>query len=389
MLYADFNSTSPVLPEVYKAMEPYLTVRFGNPSSASSELGREAKQAVEVARESVARLLGAKAEEVVFVSNGTESCFHALVGALYAAAADERNILYSAVEHPAVREAARFLVESPFRASAKELSVDGDGGLNFESLKLGLSESPVLVSLMLANNETGVIFPLAEIAPAIRDSGAIYHSDCTQAVGKIAVDFSALGLDLLSLSGHKFGAHKGVGALVVRSGLRWRGPMLGGGQESGRRGGTEAVDAIVGLGEAARIAGERLRSGVHSVARDCFEKALGEKVSGIKINGAGAMRLPNTASVTIPGVLGAEVVERLAADHVLIAAGSACKGTHPEPSRVLLAMGVPATECLSTVRVSFGPESTKEEGRIVAEKIAEVVSSLREQAGRELESRLS
>ena len=242
---------------------------------------------------------------------------------------------------------------------------------------------------MFANNETGVIFPLGDIAPAIKNSGAIFHSDCTQAVGKITVDFSALGLDLLSLSGHKFGAPKGVGALVVRSGLGWKTPMLGGGQEGGRRGGTEAVAAIVGLGEAARIADQRLRTGVHSTARDCFEELLSQKISGIKINGAGALRLPNTTSVTISGVLGAELVECLASENVFIAAGSACKGTHPEPSRVLLAMGVPATECLSTVRVSFGPESTGAEGLLAAEKLAEVVGSLRKQLGQELENRLS
>jgi cysteine desulfurase len=376
MLYADNNSTSAPYPSVWEKMHPFLTEEFGNPSSQIHSLGIRAKEAIEESRAELARLISSDIEEIVFTSGGTESIFHALVGGALALNHPPR-VIVSAVEHPAVVEALSFL-ERVFSAEVRHIPIDREGQFDLPYYEKELSRGPCLVSIMCANNETGTLFPLRVLAEKARAAGALMHTDAVQAVGKEHVSFAELGVDLLSLSGHKFGGPKGIGALAVRQGCAWRPVIRGGAQERGRRGGTEAVALIVGLGEAARITSGALQHGARermARIRDGFELRLRELLPEVIFTATKTPRLANTSHLMIKNVLGSEIVKELAARDMLISAGSACKTGSMEPSRVLTAMGFGTLDTLSALRVSFSPHSSAPEAQCLAEAIAQAVLS--------------
>ena len=360
LVYADHHATSPLRPEALEAMLPWLASLAANPSSIHSP-GRAARKAVESAREQVATALGVLPEEIVFTSGGTESDALAVRGAALAAREREpgrSRVAFSAAEHAAVREAGRSLAAEGFEPV--EVPVDGDGLPGEEALASALDARAALVSLILANNETGVVNArIPEAARVARAAGAVVHTDAVQAVGKIPVRPGALGVDLLSFTGHKFGGPKGAGGLWARKGVRLRPLFGGGGQERGRRGGTENVPAIVGLGAAltAAVAGMEAEARRLGTLRDAFEAGLLSRVPAVRINGSGASRrerLPTVSSVTFRGADGETLLAALDLEGVAASSGSACASGTPAPSRVLLACGMPVAEVRGTLRFSFG-----------------------------------
>ena len=391
MIYADYNATAPVLTEVRDAMAPWLEGEFGNPSSQHYPLGARAAKAVEQAREQLAALLNCFPDEIVFTSGGTESCFLALVGAAYARedtvnavkATKPTQMVLTAAEHPAVWEAAEFLRQSPFALRLSEVELNADGALEGDSLSRSITSDTLLVSVMGANNETGVIFSIEKVAALCKKIGALLHTDAVQLVGREPFDVAAHPAELISLSGHKFGAPKGVGALVVKRKTAWRSPVVGGGQEFGRRGGTLAVSQIVGLGAAAQVALRRLQETPSlgwSHVRDYFEREVCRAVPRAQIVGQECARLSNTSCVIIPGTVALDLIERLGRHGICISAGSACSASHATPSRVLLAMGFSPFDALAAIRVSFGPSSTIEDSQLIVQALSEEVDLQRESA---------
>ena len=377
-IYLDHNSTAPIPAAVSDVMRPYLTEQFGNPSNHLTARGEVARKAIETARFEVSKLLDARADEIVFTSGGTESCFAALVGAARAHP-EKKHLIISAVEHPAVYETAQLLSEM-CGVEVSILSVDHDGAPDLEQLESLFRPDTLLVSVMLANNETGVLMPLDQIVQIARAKGVMVHTDAVQAVGKEKFSFSNLGVDLLSLSAHKFGGIKGSGALVVRRESRWAPVVKGGGQENGRRGGTESVPLIVAMGEAAEIKTLQQSQGMIDQLcsiRDYFETTLLERISDCHVNGGAAKRLCNTSSVRIGAISAHEVIAALALRGIIVSAGSACKTGTLAPSKVLKSMGLSTVDCLSTRRFSFGPEITRETALHVIDILSETVAYFR------------
>ena len=356
-IYLDFNASTPLAPEVVEAMRPYLAEHFGNPSSHHFA-GAPAKAAVERARGQVAALLGCAPEEVVFTSGGTESNNHALKGVFFANRERGDHIVTSAVEHPAVLQPLRFL--ETLGAKVTVLPVDRLGRVDPGEVRRALTPRTILVSVMHANNEVGVVQPIAEIAAIARAAGVPVHTDAAQSVGKIATRVGELGVDLLSMAGHKLYAPKGVGALFIRRGTRIDPVMHGAGHEQGRRAGTENVLLDVGLGAACQVAGRWIGMPAVRALRDRFEAHLKERFGErLTVNGAGAERLPNTASVNFVGQVGAEVLARLPG--LAASTGSACHAGSVELSPVLAAMRVPPSEGMGAVRFSLGRTTTWDE----------------------------
>ena len=363
LLYADHHATTPLAPEALDAMLPWLRSLAANPSSVHRP-GREARRAVEEARESVALALGASPGEIVLTSGGTESNALAVRGGAAAArGADPRRSLVActAAEHPAVHEAVAALGREGF--AVLEIPVDG-AGLPGPEMGGFLRPETALVAAILANNETGALFEeLAGASRRAREAGVVIHTDAVQAVGKIPVDAVALGVDLLSLTGHKFGGPKGAGALYVRRGVAIFPLQPGGGQEMARRGGTENVPAIVGLGAAIKAATGRLAAEGRRLAslRDRFEEGLFSRLPGVRFHASGARRLPTVSSALIPGVEAESLVVALDLEGIAVSAGSACHAGTTKPSRVLMALGLTLAEARSTLRFSFGRTTTDEE----------------------------
>jgi cysteine desulfurase len=377
-VYADHHATAPLRPEALEAMLPWLRGFAANPSSVHGP-GRAAREAVETARSEAAAALRASPDEIVFTSGGTESDALAVLGGARAARArapERRRVLFSSVEHAAVREAARSLASEGLEPV--ELAVDPRGLPREEALASALDGRAALVSLILANNETGVVNDrLPGAARAARGAGAVVHTDAVQAVGRIPVRPSELEVDLLSFTGHKLGGPKGAGVLWVRKGVRLAPLFSGGGQERGRRGGTENVPAIVGLGAALRaaVAGVDSERGRVGALRDAFEEGLLARVSGARVNGRGGKgdeRLPTASSVTFAGVDGETLLAALDLEGVAASSGSACSSGTPEPSRVLLACGMPEEEVRATLRFSFGWTS----GEADVETLLEILPGL-------------
>jgi cysteine desulfurase len=364
-VYVDHHATTPLRPEALGAMLPWLANLAANPSSIHGP-GRAAREAVEVAREAVAVALGALPDEIVFTSGGTESNVLAVRGAALACRekVPERSLVaFSAVEHAAVREAGLSLAADGFVPI--ELPVDGVGIPEAVRLASALDTRTALVSLILASNETGVVNGrLPEGAGAAHEAGVLVHTDAVQAVGKIPVVPGALGVDLLSFTAHKFGGPKGAGALWVRKGVRLRPLMRGGGQERGRRGGTENVPAIVGLAAALRVAVAGMEAEARRLGalRDALEGGLLSRIPGVRINGIVAepgSRLPTASSVTFHGADGETLLAALDLEGIAASSGSACASGTPSPSRVLLACGMPVAEVRATLRFSFGWTSSE------------------------------
>jgi cysteine desulfurase len=363
-IYLDYNATTPVAPEVADAVEPFLREQFGNPSS-SHRYGRQAHEAVERARAQVAALIGADPSEVLFTGCATEANNLAILGVARALRGKRRHIVISAIEHPAVMQPCLRLREEGWDVTI--VPVDSEARVNTSALSRALRADTALVSIMHANNEVGTLQEVAAIAQLAHAHGALMHTDAAQSVGKIPVDVNALGVDLLTIAGHKFYATKGVGALCVRRGTPISAVIVGAEHEQGLRPGTENVPAIVGLGEAARLA--RDRPVVHQAhlqtMRDLLHRLLEEGVPGLTLNGHAEYRLPNTLNVSFPGVSGRELLNAVEAD-VAASVGSACHDDRDTVSGVLAAMGVTIDRALGAVRLSVGMPTTEDEVRHAA-----------------------
>lgn len=373
-IYLDYNATGPVAEEVAAAMEPFLRQCWGNPSSQHS-FGREAKAAVEAAREQTAAFIGAHPDEIVFTHGGTESNNLALQGFCDAGEATGRQIVSSPLEHSSVYGCLRKL--SRRGCQILELPVDATGTVVADALEELLSPATILLSVMTAGNESGTIQPLRRIAGIAHEHGVTVHSDAVQAAGRIPIDVDELSVDMLSLSGHKISGPKGVGVLYIRRGTEIEALFRGGQQEGGRMPGTENVPAIVGMGAACELAGRELARESARVAglRDRLETLIRQNVAGVKVNGNPACRLPNTSSISFPGRINTELVERLDFYGVAVSGGSACGSRIPEPSRALLASGLTPEEALGTLRFSLGRENTEADIDRAAAIVATVLNN--------------
>jgi len=371
-VYLDYNATTPVAAEVLEAMLPYLVEHFGNPSSSHS-YGAKAAEAVRAARESVAGLLNAAADEIVFTGSATEANNLALLGVARALAGAKRHLVVSAVEHPAVIAPALHLQSEGWELSV--IPVDAYGRVDPAEVAAALRPDTALVSIMHANNEVGTIQPVAEIAAIAGARGILLHTDAAQSAGKIALNVDALGVDLLTLAGHKFYAPKGVGVLYVRTGTPITAIQFGAGQEHGLCPGTENVPQMVGLGAAARLARERLPAATEKLRslRDALHQRLKAGVPGLVLNGHPSERLPTTLNVSFPGISGRELLSRVAA-RVAASVGSACHSEADTVSGVLAAMGCDAHRAAGAVRLSVGWMTTPEEIEAAAAALSEAAA---------------
>jgi cysteine desulfurase len=358
LIYLDHNATTPVLPEVVDAMLPFLREHFGNPSSGHAA-GRAARAAVETAREQVASLLGCSPDEVVFTSGGTEANNLAIWGVAQAAPPGRRGIVTSQIEHPAVAASCSWLEGLGWRV--RRAAVDGQGRTRRDELLAAIDSGTALVTVMHANNETGVLQPVAELAHAVHAAGAVLHTDAAQSVGKVPVDVGQLQVDLLSLVGHKLYGPKGVGALYVRRGVALVPFLRGANHERGLRPGTENVASIVGLGLACVRARVDLAAEAARVRalRDELWQRIRARVPGLEVNGHAAERLPNTLSVRFPGVSGRALLA--ATPQVAASTGSTCHAGDVEAPAAIVQMGVPPREAAGTVRLTLGRHTTAEE----------------------------
>lgn len=382
VIYADNNATTCVAPEVFEAMRPYLCEKYGNPSSIYT-FGGELAADVERARIEVAELLGAswrnnlgQATEIIFTSCGTESDNAALRSALEVQSG-RRKIVTSKVEHPAILNLCRELEREGY--AVETIGVDGAGRLDMAALERAVDSETALVTLMWANNEIGNIYPVEEAARIAHRAGALFHTDAVQAAGKAPMNMSESEIDMLSISGHKLHAPKGVGVLYVRRGVRFRPFIIGGHQEKGRRGGTENVASIIGLGKACELARKGMAEEIAHVKklRDRLEAGIAERVPAIRINGDKSSRLPNTSSISFEYIEGEAILLLLDQYGICASSGSACTTGSLEPSHVLRAMGLPYTAAHGTLRFSFSRYNTVEEVDRIIEAVPSVISTLR------------
>jgi cysteine desulfurase len=377
VIYVDNNATTMVAPEVLDAMMPYFSTNYGNPSSMHS-FGGNVAGAIETARENVANLIGAAPQEIVFTSCGTESDGTAIRAAIESYP-DKKHLVTSRVEHPAIKNLYEALSKKGYRTTF--VPVDRKGRLNIDYLYDSLSDDTAIVSLMWGNNETGVIFPIEEISAEVKNRGILFHTDAVQAAGKIPIHVDETGVDMLSLSGHKFHAPKGIGVLYVRKGTKFSPFMIGGHQERGRRGGTENTASIIGLGKAAELAAAHLAENSYeriSRLRDKLEQSLLDRVPNTLINGDPANRLPNTTSVAFEYVEGEAILLMMNEYGICASSGSACTSGSLEPSHVLRAMGVPFTAAHGSIRFSLSRYNTEDEIDVILEKLPPVIKRLRE-----------
>ncbi len=374
-VYVDNNATSRIAPEVLDAMMPYLTERYGNPSSMHS-FGGTVGLDIKDARTKVAALIGAAPDEIVFTSCGSESDSTAIWAALNSYP-NKKHIVTTRVEHPAVKNLCETLTKRGYRVTF--VRVDGEGRLDIDQLKRHLSNDTALVSVMWANNETGVIFPIREIGELVRDKGIVFHTDAVQVAGKIPVDVKADNVDMLSMSGHKIHAPKGVGVLYVRKGTKFSPFLIGGHQEHGRRGGTENVASIIGLGKACELARNHFTKDMVRVQqlRDKLESVLLEKVPNAFVNGDRKNRLPNTTSIAFEYIEGESILLMLNEYGICASSGSACTSGSLEPSHVLRAMGVPFTAAHGSIRFSLSTYNTEEDIDFIIEKMPPIIERLR------------
>ena len=375
-IYFDNNATTKVADEVAEEMRPLFCELYGNPSSMHTfggQIGRRIRQA----REQVAGLLGCEPSEIIFTSGGTESDNTAIKGTL-AAAPNKRTIITSRVEHPAVLTVCRELENHGY--TVVELAVNKQGQLDLAELEEQIDDDTVLVTIMYANNETGVMFPIDKIAELVSSKGAIFHTDAVQAIGKIPLNLSNSNIDLLSLSGHKLHAPKGVGVLYVRKGTRLSPFMLGGHQEGGRRAGTENVPGIVGLGKACELAAKNTQEENDRVKNllNKLENAILEKCPDSRLNGDKENRLPNTTNISFEYIEGEAILLMLDKYGICASSGSACTSGSLEPSHVLRAMGVPFTAAHGSIRFSLSRYNTEEEVDYTIEKMPAIINRLRE-----------
>ena len=375
-VYLDYAATTPVHPDVLKAMIPYLTDAFGNPSSLYS-YGGEAKGAIEEARVKVADLIGAQDEEIVFTGSGTEADNFAIKGVAFANESKGNHIITSSIEHHAVTETCKFLERRGF--SVTYLPVDEYGLVDPHDVKKALTGKTILISVIHANNEMGTIEPIAEIGKVAKEAGVYFHTDAVQTVGHIPVDANELGVDLLSISAHKLYGPKGVGALYIRKGTKLIPFMHGGEQERRRRASTENVAGIVGLGTAAELARQEMDEEVQRLTRlrNRLIKGLLERIDHVRLNGHPQKRLPNNINVSIDFVEGESMLLNLDLEGICASTGSACSSSSLEPSHVLLAMGLAHEQAHGSLRFTLGKWTTEEEIGQVLEVLPRIVAKLR------------
>jgi len=376
-IYLDNNATTMVAAEVFEEMRPYFCELYGNPSSMHYFGGQVGKK-LDEARERVASLIGAAdPSEIIFTSCGSESDNAAIMGVLKANP-NKRHIVTTKVEHPAVRNLCKHLSKNGYFVT--ELGVDKEGMLNLDQLRDVITEDTAVVSIMYANNETGVIFPIDEIAAIVKEKGSVFHTDAVQAVGKIPVDMKSANIDLLSLSGHKLHAPKGVAALYVKKGTKYSPFIIGGHQEHSRRGGTENVPSIIGLGKACELAGAGIEheNTVVKGLRDKLETELLKAGPDAHLNGHKIHRLPNTTNISFEFVEGEAILLLLNDFAVCASSGSACTSGSLEPSHVMRAMGVPFTMAHGSIRFSLSRYNTEADIDTVIEKLPPIITRLRE-----------
>lgn len=379
VVYMDNNATTRVAPEVFEAMTPYLTELYGNPSSMHT-FGGQVGRAVDTAREQVASLIGCDAAEIVFTSCGTESDSTAILSALRTNP-DKRHVVTTRVEHPAVKNLCENLgTLSPTKYRATMLKVSEEGLIDFDQYINALTDDTAIVSIMWANNETGVVYPIPEMARAAKERGILFHTDAVQAAGKIDINLNKLDIDFLSMSGHKLHAPKGVGILYVKRGTPFTPFLAGGHQEHGRRAGTENVASIVGLGKACELAGLKMEEENTRVKalRDKLEEGLLKTVPRAILNGNKEHRLPNTSNISFEYVEGEAILLHMNRYNICASSGSACTSGSLEPSHVLRAMGIPFTAAHGSIRFSLSVYNTEEEIDFVLDKMPAIIAELRE-----------
>ncbi len=375
VIYLDNNATTKVPDEVIEAMMPYHGILYGNPSSMHT-FGSQIHRRIEDARAQVAELIGAAPEEIIFTSCGTESNNTAIMSALKSNP-QKRHIVTTRVEHPAVLNFCKAMQRRGYEI--KVLPVDRLGRLNLEELSTSIKDDTAVVSIMYANNETGVIFPVKKIVEMVKGRGVLFHTDAVQAVGKIPINVKEIPIDMLSISGHKLHAPKGIGALYVRKGVRFSPYIIGGHQERGRRAGTENVASIIGLGKACELARKYMHEeGIKIKAmRDRLEQGLLKSCPDARVNGDPEQRLPNTTNMSFEYVEGEAILLRLNEDGICASSGSACTSGSLEPSHVLRAMGVPSTAIHGSVRFSLSRYNTDEEIDLLLKRMPEIIRELR------------
>jgi cysteine desulfurase len=378
-VYLDHNATTGVQPEVLEAMLPYLSGEYGNAASIHT-FGQKARAAVETAREQVAALVGARAQEIIFTSGGTEADNHAIFGVVAppASSPSRPHVITSSIEHEAVLNTCQALEKQ--NVDVTYLAVDRDGRVNSDELRRTVRKETALITVMHANNELGTVQPLAEIGRIASDADVYFHTDAVQSAGKLPIDVNALGLDLLTLSGHKFYAPKGIGALYIRGGTRLRQLLYGGHHQRGFRPGTENVPGIVGLGKAAELAGRSLAQDAIRISalRNRLEQGLLERVPHSHVNAARAPRTPNTANITFHGIEGEALVIALDLKGLACSTGAACSSGAVEPSHVLTAIGLPPEEARASLRFSLGRYTAAADVDFALQIVPHTVEQLRE-----------
>ena len=374
-VYMDNNATTKMPAEVMGAMLPYMSKYYGNPSS-SYEIGAAVREKIDEARRNVADLIGAEPEEIIFTSGGTESDNTAIRSAI-SLQPDKKTIVTSSVEHPAIRSLCTHLSKKGYRII--EIPVSKYGEPDIEKYEKSLNEDTALATIMWANNETGVLFPVKIAAEMARKKGILFHTDAVQAAGKIDINLKNTAIDMLSLSGHKIHGPKGTGVLYVRSGTPFYPMMMGGHQETGRRAGTENTPGIIGLGKASKLAVHHLKENSYRIRklRNRLEKGIIESVPGASINGYNVPRLPNTSNISFENIDGESILLMLDEIGVSVSTGSACSSGSQDPSHVLLAMGLSPLKAKSSVRFSLGIDNTDDDVELVLEHIPGIIEQLR------------
>ncbi len=376
-VYMDHNATTPVHPEVLAAMMPFFKEQFGNASSIHWA-GREVKKYLDDAREQVAALLQASPDEIIFTGCGTESDNMAIKGVALALREKGRHIITTSVEHHAVLHTCGFLEKMGYEVTY--LPVDREGLIDLQDLRRAIRTDTVLISIMFANNETGTLFPVQEIGEIAREKGIIFHSDSVPAVGKVPIDLRSLPIDILSFSGHKLYAPKGIGGQYIRTGTRLMSLIHGGAQERNRRAGTENIPYIIGMGKACEIAHRDFATrNAHILSlRDRLQDEIFRRIPDVKFNGHPAKRLPNTLNISFQYIEGESLLLNLDLEGIAVASGSACTSGSSEPSHVLLAMGVPPEIAQSAIRFSLGYSNSEDDVDYVAEVLPGIVKRLRD-----------
>ena len=374
--YFDNAATTKVKEEVLQEMIPFFNEKYGNPSAVYG-IARETKRAIENAREKVANLIGANKNEIYFTSSGTEADNTAIKGIAYKNKSIGNHIITTKIEHHAILESCKFLEKQGFDITY--LNVDKNGFIDLDELRNTITDKTILISVMFANNEIGTIEPIEDIAEIAREKKIIFHTDAVQAVGNIKINVKSMGIDMLSLSGHKIYGPKGVGALYVRNGIEFEKFINGGHQEKNKRAGTENVSGIVGLGKASEIAKENIDTHIKKMKelRDYYLEQVTKRIPGIKINGAINARLPGNSNISFEGINGSDLLLELDNVGICVSSGSACNSEEISPSHVLSAIGLNEKEAKSALRVSFGEFNTKKEVDYLVENLEKTVKKLR------------